>query len=155
MPALVADIPKVQPSGVGRVPDLPHQAMALELIFEELLEDGQALSCLHGVEAQSRPGFRRSLHDERAQLRAYSVGSRPQPAAAGLDKVEGEGIEYPIRTQPNIFILAHPDVSTEIRIRLSYPTVRPVGREDQIGLRQLSCAQHLVAVLDVYAEMLR
>ena len=155
MPALVADVPKVQPSGVGSVPDLPHQAMALELIFEELLEDGQALSCLHGVKAQSRPGFRRSLHDERAQLRAYSVGSRPQPAATGLDKMECEGVKYLIRAQPNIFILAHPDVSTEIRIRLSYSTTRPIGREDQIGLRQLGCAQHLVAMLDAYTELLR
>jgi len=40
MPALVADAPKVQPSSVGNFPDPPHQAMALQLIFEELLEDG-------------------------------------------------------------------------------------------------------------------
>ena len=69
--------------------------------------------------------------------------------------MEGEGIEYPIRTQPNIFILAHPDASTEIWIRLSYPTIRAVSREDQIDLRQLSYAQHLVAVLDVDTELLR
>src|SRR5450755_910332 len=113
MPALVADVPKVQPSSVVNVPDLAHQAMAIELNFEEVLEDGQAVRCRHSVKAQSRPSFRRSLHDEGAQFRAYSVSSRPQPAATGLDKVECEGVEYPIRTQPNILILAHPDVSTE------------------------------------------
>jgi hypothetical protein len=69
--------------------------------------------------------------------------------------MECEGIEYLIRAQPNIFISAHPDVSTEIRIRLSYATIRSIGREDQIGLRQLGCAQHLVAILDAYTEVLR
>jgi hypothetical protein len=69
--------------------------------------------------------------------------------------MECEGIKYLIRAQPDIFISAHPDVSTEIRIRLPYPTIRPISREDQIGLRQLRCAQHLVAILDAYTEMPR
>jgi len=51
MPALVADIPEAEPSSAGCRPDLPQQPMALELIFEELGKDNQAVSYRHSVEA--------------------------------------------------------------------------------------------------------
>jgi hypothetical protein len=57
MPALVADIPEAQPSGAGRFPHLPHEPMTLELIFEELGKDNQAVGGRHRVKAESRPRF--------------------------------------------------------------------------------------------------
>jgi len=58
MPALVADIPEAQPSGAGRFPHLPHEPMALKLIFEEFGKDNQAVGDRHSVKAESRPRFR-------------------------------------------------------------------------------------------------
>jgi hypothetical protein len=51
MPALVADIPEAEPSSAGCRPDLPHQPVALELIFEEPGKDNQAVGHRHGVKA--------------------------------------------------------------------------------------------------------
>jgi hypothetical protein len=58
MPALVADIPEAQPPSAGSFTHLPHELMALELIFEEFGKDNQAVAYRHSVKAESRPRFR-------------------------------------------------------------------------------------------------
>ncbi len=52
VPALIGNIPEAQPPGISIIVDLPHEAMALELIFKELFEESEAVTNWHPIEAQ-------------------------------------------------------------------------------------------------------
>jgi hypothetical protein len=58
MPVLIRDGTKVQPLSVGVGSRLADQLMAVQLVFEDLLQAGQAVLARHRVETEIGPCLR-------------------------------------------------------------------------------------------------
>ena len=129
--------------------------MTVQMTFEDVLQEGESVIGVHGVEAQVGPGLSRALHDERTRPGVNPVGVSPQPPAARLDKGPGESVEYLVRPQPNVFVAAEAHIGLEAPGFEPCAAVDPIASHDEISLRQLCQGGHFLFELDVHTQALR
>jgi hypothetical protein len=134
--------------------DLPDQAMTVQMMFEDVLEEGESVSGVHGVEAEAGPGLSRALHHERTRLGVDPVGVSPQPSMARLDKGPGESVEYLVRPQPYVLVAAEAHIGLEAPGFEPGAAVHPIAGRDEIGLRQLGRGGHFLLELNTHTQVL-
>src|ERR1700728_705608 len=151
MPGAVAYRPEVQPARLAAVAKLANQPMAVQVFFEQALENNERLVRGQLVESESGPGLRGAFHDESARRRVDSVRVRPYPAAARRHEQEIEIVKYLVRTEPDVLVPAGMLLGLEASGVSPCPAAHAVGREDQVGRGELRQPCYLMAVLDAHA----
>ena len=129
--------------------------MTIQMTFEDVLEEGESVIGVHGVEAETGPGLSRALHDERTRPGVDPVGVSPQPAAARLDKGPGKSVEYLVRPQPYVFVAAEAHIGLEAPGFEPCAAVDPIASRDEVSLRQLCRGGHFLLELNVHTQALR
>ena len=113
VPALAQHALEVEPGGAAQVRGIAHERMAVEVLREELLAEGDRLRMVGAVEAVRAPGFLARLDDDGRERLAELVGVDLEPAVLGLLEREGERRERLRRAEPDVAALARVDVGLE------------------------------------------
>ena len=135
-PVLADHARKADPVGrAAQVRGVADQLVAVEVLGEELLAEGDGLGLLHLVEAVGLPHRLRRLDDEGRGLVVELVGVGLEPAVLGLLEGEGEGVEGLVRAEPDEAALAQVDVGLEdLGIALADAAVEAVAGDHQVGV---------------------
>ena len=124
-------IPAAQVRGVGQ------KCVSVEPRCEQLLAKRERRVRVGAVEARGAPRFVAHLDDEGRRVAIEAVGVRPHPAVRRRDEDEGEGIEEPVRAEPDEAVAAQLDLRAEgRRAALADAAVDAVGGDDQVGARE-------------------
>src|SRR5919199_5331734 len=109
--------------------------MTVEVGLEYLLHKRDALVRPELVEAQPLPGLLRALDDTGRGVVVEPIGVDPDPTGLRFLEYEGEGVEDPVGTEPDVLVLAHVYVSPEVVfVESSHPAVDAVAADDQVGV---------------------
>src|SRR5258705_9233561 len=83
-----------------------HELVAVEVLREELLAEGERLLLLHAVESGRAPGLLRRLDDEGRSVLVELVSVRLEQAVWRLFEGEGERVEGLVGAEPDEAALA-------------------------------------------------
>src|SRR5436190_3137831 len=144
VPALVPHSPKVAPHGAVR-----EQTVALELLAEQRLAEGERRTLVGAIQPRRTPGRFGGFNDERRAFRLVLVGvDSPQAVLVALE-VEGECGEGAGRSEPDVAI------ATPIHGRLeaigklpAYNAVEAIGGDHDVRSQEPTDVRYLGGDLD-------
>ena len=135
-PAFADDARELDPLGrAAQVRGVRHQLVAVEVLREQPLAEGDGLFLLHLVEAGLQPHVFGCLDDEGGGVIVVAVGVRLEPAVLGFFEREREGLEQLVRAEPDEAAAPHVDVRlVRCRVLGTDAAVEPVAGDDEVGV---------------------
>ncbi len=117
---------------VGRV---RHQLVAVQVLGEQALAEGDGVFLLHRLQAGLAPHLFGRLDDEGGRVGVEAVGVRLEPAMLGLLEGEGERVEPLVRAEPDKAAAARVDVRLVGGAVLGADAaVQAVAGDDEVGV---------------------
>src|SRR3546814_2565090 len=90
-----------------------HEAVAAELLGEDLLAERDRLGLVHLVETELLPRLRVRLDDEGRKVVIEAIGVGPDPPRIRLLEGKGEGVEHLLGAEPEELVPPRLNVRSE------------------------------------------
>ena len=155
-PGLADDARKADPLRRAlQVVGVGEQRVAVEVLREQLLAEGDRLLLFHRLQAGRAPDALGRLDDEGRGLVVEAVGVGLEPAPLGFLEGEGEGVEQLSRAVPDEAAVAQVDVGpVGLGVLRADAAVQAVAGDDEIGAGELRIVLHVGFEDELDAERL-